>query len=56
MDLAKMKVADLRAELSKRGAETKGIKAELIERLSAIIQSESGTYIRYDTLRFSTRH
>jgi heterogeneous nuclear ribonucleoprotein U-like protein 1 len=50
MDLNKLKVADLRAELSRRGADTKGIKAELVERLSAIIQSESGTLKRHYSL------
>ncbi|GMK59504.1 hypothetical protein CspeluHIS016_0801100 [Cutaneotrichosporon spelunceum] len=37
MDVAKLKVAELRTELSKRGLDTKGLKKELAERLTAAI-------------------
>ena len=33
MDYNKMKVAELRSELSKRGLETSGLKADLVQRL-----------------------
>ena len=38
-DVAKLKVADLRAELSARGLDTKGLKAELVARLTAALES-----------------
>ena len=38
-DVAKLKVADLRAELSVRGLDTKGLKAELVARLTAALEA-----------------
>ncbi|GAB0091042.1 hypothetical protein DMENIID0001_058390 [Sergentomyia squamirostris] len=40
MDLAKLRVVDLKQELQNRGLDTKGVKAVLIERLQAAIDSE----------------
>jgi len=39
-DLNKLKVPELRAELQKRGLDTKGVKAILIERLKAALEEE----------------
>jgi SAP domain len=38
-DVAKLKVAELRAELSARGLDTKGLKADLVARLTAALES-----------------
>lgn len=42
MDPAKLKVVELRAELSQRGLETKGNKAVLVERLRKALEEETG--------------
>lgn len=42
MDPAKLKVVELRSELSKRGLDTKGNKAVLVERLRQALDDESG--------------
>lgn len=42
MDPAKMKVVELRAELSSRGLDTKGVKAVLVDRLREALQQETG--------------
>ena len=39
-DVAKMKVAELRAELQERGAPTTGLKAALVERLVELLRAE----------------
>ncbi|XP_052859651.1 heterogeneous nuclear ribonucleoprotein U-like protein 2 [Anopheles cruzii] len=41
MDLAKLKVAELKAELAARNLDTKGVKAVLLERLKEAIERES---------------
>ncbi|XP_040156586.1 heterogeneous nuclear ribonucleoprotein U-like protein 2 [Anopheles arabiensis] len=41
MDLAKLKVADLKAELAARNLDTKGVKAVLLERLKEAIERET---------------
>ncbi|KAH8916440.1 hypothetical protein BT69DRAFT_1324422 [Atractiella rhizophila] len=42
MDVSALKVTELRAELSKRGLPTKGLKKELSERLQLAVDSEGG--------------
>lgn len=42
MDPAKLKVVELRAELSKRGLDTKGNKPVLVKRLREALETESG--------------
>ena len=39
-DVAKLKVADLRAALVARGLDTKGLKADLAARLTAAVEAE----------------
>jgi hypothetical protein len=41
-DLKKLKVAELRDELSKRGLDTKGVKDDLVTRLAAAMEAEDG--------------
>lgn len=41
MDLAKLKVVELRAELANRGLDQKGVKAILVSRLQAALDRES---------------
>lgn len=41
MDPAKLKVVELRAELSKRGLDTKGNKPVLVERLRQALESSN---------------
>ncbi|KAJ8338015.1 hypothetical protein SKAU_G00369810 [Synaphobranchus kaupii] len=40
-EVKKLKVAELRAKLQQRGLDTKGLKAELVERLMSAIEAES---------------
>ncbi|KAJ8246961.1 hypothetical protein GJAV_G00257210 [Gymnothorax javanicus] len=40
-EVKKLKVAELRAELQQRGLDTKGLKADLVARLTASIEAES---------------
>ncbi|XP_065583793.1 ABC transporter F family member 4-like [Artemia franciscana] len=42
-DIKKMKVADLKTELTNRGLDSKGLKKDLVERLKAAIFGENGT-------------
>ncbi|KAK2711858.1 heterogeneous nuclear ribonucleoprotein U-like protein 1 isoform X2 [Artemia franciscana] len=42
-DIEKMKVADLKTELTNRGLDSKGLKKDLVERLKAAIFGENGT-------------
>lgn len=42
MDPAKLKVVELRAELSSRGLDTKGVKAVLVERLKKALENSGG--------------
>lgn len=37
-DVAKLRVADLRAALAERGLDAKGLKAVLVERLTATLE------------------
>lgn len=42
MDPAKLKVTELRAELTARGLDVKGVKAVLVERLRQALEEETG--------------
>jgi heterogeneous nuclear ribonucleoprotein U-like protein 1 len=42
LDLSKLKVVELRAELSSRGLDTKGNKAVLVDRLKEALDQEAG--------------
>lgn len=42
MDPAKLKVVELRAELSSRGLDARGNKAALVERLREALEQETG--------------
>ncbi|KAJ8282816.1 hypothetical protein COCON_G00053350 [Conger conger] len=41
VEVKKLKVAELRAELQQRGLDTKGLKADLVQRLMSAIEAES---------------
>ncbi|XP_050073605.1 heterogeneous nuclear ribonucleoprotein U-like protein 2 [Anopheles maculipalpis] len=48
MDFAKLKVADLKAELAARNLDTKGVKAVLLERLKEAIERETNASANVD--------
>ncbi|KAK3282464.1 hypothetical protein CYMTET_9800 [Cymbomonas tetramitiformis] len=50
-DLATLKVPELKAELSNRGLETKGVKAELLQRLQEAMQSEQTSAATSDPMQ-----
>jgi SAP domain len=53
MDLNKLKVVELKAELQQRGLDTKGLKPVLIERLKEAIEKETQQGQRELFFRFS---
>ncbi|XP_018592530.2 heterogeneous nuclear ribonucleoprotein U-like protein 2 [Scleropages formosus] len=48
-EIKKLKVAELRAKLQERGLETKGLKADLVERLMSAIEAESHGVVTRET-------
>lgn len=55
MDVSKLKVTELRAELSERGLDTKGVKAVLVQRLLKAIEEETGEGKLLNTVKNTLR-
>ena len=47
--MSKLNLTELRDELMKRGLDTKGVKAQLVERMEKAIQEEAGNDDEGDT-------
>lgn len=55
MDPEKLKVVELRTELSQRGLDTKGVKSVLVERLRKAIEEENASRKLYIVLSIVLR-
>lgn len=48
LDLKKMKVDDLRAELAARNLDVKGLKPQLLNRLKDVLQEEKVKFVEFE--------